>query len=132
MRLLGVDYGRRRIGLAKATSEARLAAPWRTLEVRGREDAVRRLVEIIRTEGIEKVVVGLPIPASGEPGPASARVKRFGERIARESGVEVAYQDEYATTAEAEERLRAARARLSSVDAAAAALILQDHLDAEG
>jgi putative Holliday junction resolvase len=123
--LLGVDFGRRRLGLARASSEGRLASPWRQLAVRGRDEALGALTEIVAREGIDLVVVGVPLAASGAETEASRRVRRFARVLEARSGVAVVFQDEFSTTREAEELA----GRANDVDAVAAAVILRDYLE---
>jgi putative Holliday junction resolvase len=129
VRLLGIDFGRRRVGLALATDEGRVATPHRTLQVRGRDDALARLVTLIVDEGIDAVVLGLPLTADGEEGTSARRLQRFGEALARRTGRPVYFQDEHLSSVDAAERLRSVGAD-RPLDEAAAAIILQAYLDA--
>jgi putative Holliday junction resolvase len=135
LELLGVDFGHRRIGLARASGEGRVARPWTTLHVRGREDGIRRLIQLLRREPVDCIVMGLPLRADGSEGDAARRLRRIGGVIADRSGVPVVFQDEYASTAEARARQDRATAegsppaRAVAVDALAATVILQDYLD---
>ncbi len=130
MRILGIDHGGRRVGLATATLEGRIATPWMTLRVRGRDEALRKLTDLIRDGAFGLVVVGLPVSADGREGASAARVRRFGQVLARQTGVRVLFQDEYGSTVAAIERLASGGSR-RQVDEAAAAVILQEHLDSE-
>jgi putative Holliday junction resolvase len=123
--LLGVDFGRRRIGLARAAAKVRLAMPWCTLQVRGRQDALDQLVELVRDAGFDAIVVGVPLSAEAAETEASLRVRRFGRVLEARTGVRVDYQDEYASTREAQVRARRGR---HEVDAIAAAGILDDYM----
>ncbi|MCY4030333.1 MAG: Holliday junction resolvase RuvX [Acidobacteria bacterium] len=139
MRVLGVDYGERRIGLAVSDPSATLARPLRTLRPGGslpsRAAAVaaeaRALAE--DADGLAAVVVGLPRSLDGTPHEQTARVLAFVDRLREAIDVPVALQDERLTSVEAESRLAARekswRKRSERLDAAAAAVILQDHLD---
>lgn len=128
MTLLGIDFGRRYIGLARATTDGRVASPWKVLPVRGREDALAKLVALVRREPIAGIVMGLPRHADGTEGSPARRVRRLARVLSRRTGVPVVLHDEYASTIEAAERLGHRDVRL---DAAAAAVVLQDHLDSE-
>ena len=139
MRVLGVDYGERRIGLAVSDPSATLARPLRTLRPGGslpsRAAAVaaeaRALAE--DADGLAAVVVGLPRSLDGTPHEQTAHVLAFVDRLREAIDVPVALQDERLTSVEAESRLAARekswRKRSERLDAAAAAVILQDHLD---
>lgn len=140
MRVLGVDLGRRRIGLAVSDASQTLARPWRTLE-RGPSDrlALRDLVAIVddlsaEPDGLALVVVGLPRRLDGSPSEQTAHVQEMVLSLQRRLRVPVAVQDERLSSHEADSRLavreRDWRKRKARLDAAAAAVILQDYLDA--
>jgi len=132
VRLLGIDFGQRRIGLARSWGDGRVAEPWQTLHVRGRDDALDRLADIIQHERIDRIVVGLPLTADGERGTMALRVERWGRVLAKRTGTAVVFVDEYASSREAEARLRETPSgRRRSIDEIAATLILQDYLDGE-
>lgn len=128
MRLLGIDFGRRRVGLALASDDGGVAAPHETLAVRGRDHAIERLVTVIAELDVDAVVMGLPLDADGTEGPMARRMRRVSEVLARRTGRPVHLQDEHLTSVEAAGRLRDAGSD-RPVDEAAAALILQRYLD---
>jgi putative Holliday junction resolvase len=140
MRYLGVDYGRRRIGLALSDATAMLARPWQTIGAGGTPSASARAVAATVAaflagageDAIAGVVVGLPRRLGGEDNEQTPLVRQFAEAL-RGAGYEVHLQDERLTSREAEARLavrqRDWRARKEQIDAAAAAIILQDYLD---
>ena len=140
MRVLGIDLGRRRIGLAVSDATRTLARPLRTIE-RGPSDR-RALAEIAaiaqeladEPDGLARIVVGLPRHLDGTPSDETAHVSDMGEALQRRVRVPVATQDERLSSHEAESRLalreRDWRRRKARLDAAAAAVILQDYLDA--
>jgi putative Holliday junction resolvase len=144
MRLMGVDFGRRRIGLALSDPSATLARPWKTIAGSGNplEDAgvVARLLasghsgadEVL--EDVRAVVVGLPQRLGGGDTDQTQPVRRFADELGRIAGLQVYLQDERLSSHEAEERLKLRerdwRKRKARLDAAAAAIILQDFLDA--
>jgi putative Holliday junction resolvase len=135
-RLLGVDFGARRIGVA--VSEGRIAVPLTIVEHESRERNLERVAAIARERGVAAVVVGLPVLESGEEGEQARRTRRFGDALVRRLDVPVLYQDERFSSVRAEDALSeagAARARASRrggkrrVDDAAAAVILQSYID---
>jgi putative pre-16S rRNA nuclease len=142
-RVLGVDLGARRIGLAATDPGWILASPHATIE-RADDPAVdhRAIVGAATELGADRIVVGLPRSLSGAEGPAAravlAEVSAIGD-LARPLGIEVETYDERFTTMIAQQGLRAAnvrrgarrRAQREQVDAAAAAVILQSWLDAQ-
>jgi putative Holliday junction resolvase len=141
MRWLGVDYGRRRIGLARSDASGTLARPWQTVAAAGTPaDSARRVAALITgsladpDEAIDAVVVGLPKRLNGEDTDVTGDVRTFAAALEAASGRPVALEDERLTSVEAESRLacreRDWRRRKARLDAAAAAIILQDHLDA--
>jgi putative Holliday junction resolvase len=144
MRVLGVDFGRRRIGLALSDHTGSLASPWLTLPAAGTPDAsaadLARLLEEKRRDDrddlgeLSGIVVGLPRRLNGEDTSETAGVRVFANALVKELGVPVHLQDERLTSREAEQRLAVRekdwRRRKEKLDAAAAAIILQDFLDA--
>ena len=140
MRVLGIDYGARRVGLALSDATGTLASPWRFVERPPSEaDALRVLAEIVEAlrqgeDGLEAVVVGWPRRLDGSPTHQTALVEAFSRTLAQRTGLRVVLQDERLSSHAADERLadggeRDWRARKRKLDAAAAAVILQDFLD---
>ena len=139
MRALGVDYGRKRVGLALSDASGMLARPWKTLAVAGidrQAGELARAVEALAAEsdGLSVIVIGLPRRLSGEANEQTAAVQQLAARLGRHTTVPIVLQDERLTSHEAEELLSRRekdwRKRKSQLDAVAAALILQDYLDA--
>lgn len=133
MRILGIDFGEKRIGLAISDPAGRVAVPLATLERRNDRSAVRQIAEIARREGVERLVLGEPVGLDGERGEAAERVERFGRKLAEVSGLPLEKIDEALTTVEAAGRLRQAgidpRRQPERLDALAAQILLQDALD---
>ncbi len=137
MTVLGIDFGRRRIGIAASDPEGQLALPRGTLErSRGKRPpfgAIRRLAERLQARA---VVVGLPLSLDGEETDWCAEVRRFGTALESKLQIPVHYQDERMTSVQAERAVRSSgltrskRAEKGRVDESAAALILQAWLDA--
>ena len=141
MRVLGIDVGARRVGLAISDATQTLARPLTTLTVNGRDDAVARVViEIERLgaeeDGLAAIVVGLPAKLDGSPSGQTSRVAAFVAALTARTSLPIVRIDERLTSREAESRLavreRDWRRRKARLDAAAAAVILQDYLDREG
>ncbi len=137
MRTLGVDVGQRRIGLAISDVSGTLARPLATLTVGG-DDAVDRVAaEIARLagdeDGLGAIVVGVPAGLDGSPTEETSRVNAFIQALQSRTAIPIVGEDERLTSREAESRLalreRDWRKRKTRLDAAAAAIILQDHLD---
>jgi putative Holliday junction resolvase len=129
---LGVDYGRRRTGLALSDPEGRLAYPLCTLEARGLDDLAARLAEQCAAHAASAVVLGFPRHLDGSPGDIAADIEALAGRL-RNRGIAVMLWDERLTSWEAEEHLRhapaAVRRRKGSVDEAAATILLQSYLE---
>jgi putative Holliday junction resolvase len=139
MRVLAVDVGERRIGLAISDISRTLARPLRTLTVRSAVDGVDQVVaEIARLhaeeDGLSTVVVGLPIRLDGSSSEQTSRVTAFIEALKMRTAVPILTADERLSSREAEsllaERTRDWRQRKARLDAVAAAVILQDYLEA--
>ena len=133
MRVLGIDVGAKRFGVALSDELGLTAQPLETIAAR-EVDPLERVAELVALHGVEVVVVGLPLSlGGGDRGASSRRARAFGERIAARCRVDVIYRDERFTTAEAERVLVGGgvrrRARRGVVDKLAAALILQGYLD---
>lgn len=137
MRVLGIDYGERRIGLALSDPTGTIATPLPTLSKRrGKRPPYPKLEEIAEENDVEAVVMGLPLSPGGNETEWTARVRTVGEKIGERLGVPVHYADERMTSARAERTVRKRmglpkeeRERKERVDAAAAVLILQSWLD---
>lgn len=134
MRVLGVDPGSRRIGLALSDDEGRVALPLETVERAGEAQAARRVAEIAQREGAAQIVVGLPLDMDGTEGPSARRARRFAEAVEAAAGLPLVMWDERLTTVTAERALRETgvrgRERKKVVDQAAATVLLQSYLDA--
>jgi putative Holliday junction resolvase len=137
MRVLGLDVGRKRIGLAISDPSRTLARPLTTVTV-GRSDAVAAIAAEIRRleaeeDGVSEVVVGVPRHLDGAASEETAHVEAFIDRLRKETSLPIHPADERLTSREAESRLAERekdwRERKKRLDAAAAAIILQDYLD---
>jgi len=136
VRVLGIDLGTRRIGVAVSDGTGFLASPRTVLARSGDPAADRRAIgRLVTEEEAERVVVGLPVSLSGEPGPAAKAALAEVVALADELSVPVEVWDERFTTVIADGALaasgRKSRDRRSTIDAAAAAVMLQSWLDAQ-
>lgn len=131
MRVLGIDFGERRIGLAISDPEGRLALPLTTLERTTDRRAAYEIAALVRREDVRALVMGEPRhPSTGTPQAAAERIRRFGARLARITGLPVDFREETLTTAEAGGRLAAAGLEAEArIDAHAAQIILQEALE---
>lgn len=135
MRILALDIGERRIGVAAADDRARVAVPLAAIDPG--PDPVEAIARLVEEQGAGELVVGLPLSLTGALGPQAQRVQALSEALARRLPIPVRTWDERLTTAEADHRLRprGRRSRGSQPlrprgrDAVAAAIILQAYLD---
>lgn len=127
--LVCLDVGEKRIGVAVGDSSVRIAVPYETVAVDGNE--LEAIAEIIVREGTDIVVVGYPRNQAGEPTAQTELVKAFASKLA-DIAPEIAFQDESLTSVIAEQRLAGYNKPYSKadVDALAAAIILQDYIEA--
>jgi putative Holliday junction resolvase len=146
-RILGIDLGDRRIGVALGDMETRTATPLTTLR-RAKTVAAdaRTLARLAAEQRVEALIVGLPLEMSGSEGPQAARTREWAGLVAETTGLPVRFRDERLSSVRAEGRLgKPARGRSGGpptaaqreaqrrrVDREAATLILQDELDAPG
>jgi putative Holliday junction resolvase len=133
-RILGVDWGSRRIGLALSDPTGTIAQPLPYVERRSQAQATSAVAEIARTHGVVRIVVGLPRNMDGSEGPAALAARRFGGLLAESAKLVVEFWDERLTTAAAERAMVAAQVsrsrRREARDGVAAAWMLQGYLAA--
>jgi putative holliday junction resolvase len=147
-KILALDYGRTKIGVALADAQARIAEPFSTIERINRNEDMRRLREFARDHQVKQIVVGLPLRLDGTPGEMAAEATRFAERVRKQLGLPVELVDERLSSWEAERILeeemgrrithvetpsgRKKTTRISdgkyTVDAVAAMIILREYL----
>ena len=130
-RILAIDYGRRRIGLALSDELRLTAQPLATLERTNRRNDLRRLREIARKNAVRAIVVGHPIHLDGSAGEMAEEAERFAARLRKELGLPVELMDERLSSWEAGQIVAkpAASKKKSSLDHIAAAVILRDYLE---
>jgi putative Holliday junction resolvase len=136
-RILGLDVGERRIGVAISDPERRLAVPLRILEAADDATIIARLAAIAQEEGATEFVLGHPLSLDGTVGPQAQRIESFARRLAQVTGLPVHLQDERLTSVEAARPPGALRRRMPKSlkrrrgpsDDLAAAAILQRYLD---
>ncbi len=130
-RVLGVDLGTRRVGLALTDPLRIVSSPLETVPMTGMRALVDRILRLCAERGVGLVVIGLPVSADGTAGPGCARARRLAEML-HAAGTATALQNESWSSRDAEAALReTGRTRRSSrerVDAVAASLILRDYL----
>lgn len=134
MRVLAVDPGTKRLGLALSDPGGRVAFPFEVIAFDRLEGALQRIRTIVLDEKVERIVIGLPIGLSGTGGVAAGRARELAERLRETTGLEVVEWDERLTTVGAVRAMREggvkAREQRGRVDKVAAALLLQAYLEA--
>ena len=138
MRLLAIDHGERRIGVAVCDENATIATPLEVIRRRSKAEDYARIVRLARENDVKGLVIGLPLTADGTEGHQAQRVRRYAaglcealEKVGLDLVIE--FWDESLSTIGANEAMmaagRGAKARRARIDAAAAALILRDYLE---
>jgi putative Holliday junction resolvase len=127
MRILAIDYGRKKIGVATADFESKLAEPISVIRFENQEEAIKKISEVAKIENAMTVVVGI------SEGEMAKETKAFGEKLEKEINIPVVFQDETLSTREAQELSINAqikrKKRHNLEDAYAATLVLQSYLD---
>lgn len=101
MKVLALDYGKRRIGLAVGDDVLRIALPFGVIEADTEDIAITRIAHLIEVEKVSQVVIGLPIGLDGREGANALRVREFGDKL-KVVGKEIVYIDERFTSCEAD------------------------------
>jgi len=132
-RILGIDYGRKRIGLSISDPLGIIATPVDTVN---RKKVIERIQEILVEFKLKKIIIGYPLRSDGEKGRSTEEVEKFAQLIEKTFGIEIELWDERYSTIEAERIMRDAGKSSSrekrKVDMIAAAVILQSYLDERG
>jgi putative holliday junction resolvase len=133
-RILGLDYGERRLGFALSDHTEMLATPFRVVTCRSEQEAVTETVRICKETGAERLVVGMPINMNGTRGPAARNVDKFIEKLSKALAIPIETWDERLSTKSATDVLIEAgtsrKRRKEVVDKLAAQIFLQNYLDA--
>jgi putative Holliday junction resolvase len=131
MRYLAIDYGTKRTGLAICDASETIASPLAVLH--GQKELLKKIVEIVETENVEAIVLGLPLNMTGTEGPQTKLVRKFAEQLKNHISIPIHFQDERLSSFGAEEKLSPAdfttKKRKKRIDAVAAAEILEAFLE---
>jgi putative Holliday junction resolvase len=130
-RVLALDVGERRIGAAVSDPSGTLASPHSVIRRRSKAEDFEAVDRLVKELGVQRVVVGLPLSLNGEMGPQARRVSRYARALAQALDVPVELYDESYSTLTAQELLsqNPGKRRQVPIDAAAAAVILQEYLE---
>ena len=135
MRILGLDHGTKRVGLALSDETATIAQPLEFLAAEPVDDFLKRLRDIIDTKGVAEILIGLPRNMNGTYGPAAEKAQELAARLRTEFSIPVKTWDERLTSVQANRYLIEAGMRRdkrkTKVDQTAAAILLQSFLDSE-
>jgi putative Holliday junction resolvase len=139
MRVLGIDYGERRVGVAVSDPTGTLASPLPTLKRRaGKRPPLAALAAFVEEYEVGALVMGLPLTLAGKESEWTTKVREVGNALAKRTGLPIHFMDERFTSVQAERAIRSLglpkkkREQKERVDAAAASLILQLWLDRQG
>lgn len=136
MRILAIDFGEARIGLAISDPSGRLAMPLTTLARRSDRDAIDQIERIVQQEEVQKLVLGEPRNLDGSIGESARRVQSFRRKLLAQIPLSCDLLDETLTSVEATQRLRDAgvdlKRRPERIDAVAAQILLEQYLDSQG
>lgn len=133
MRILAVDYGDARTGLASCDKYESIASPVGTVAERNQDVLVRKISDKAKELGTEHIVVGLPVNMDGSRGERAQKCEEFAKKLSESTGLEVSMWDERVTTVQAigilnETNIRGKR-RKAVIDTVAATLILESYLE---
>lgn len=132
-RKMGLDYGKARIGVAFTDLSSTISSADHIYKTQGLENDLQYFANLIKEKSVDTVVFGLPLKIDGTESEMSLVVKDFAEKLKKQTGVEIAFQDERYTSFEAEEYLKEAGVRWEKrkmlLDKISAQIILQNYLD---
>lgn len=132
-RILAIDYGRKRIGLALSDELGLTAQPLATFLRTNRRNDLRRLREICRKHAVARILVGHPLHMTGESSPMAEEAALFAARLQKDLGIEVELVDERLTSWEAAQTMAevksSSRRKRAPIDDVAAAVLLRDYLE---
>jgi len=133
VRYLAIDHGQKRTGLAISDASETLVSPYAVIETTNQQELVRRITEIIRTEEVEAVVLGLPLNMDDTEGPRAKKVRQFGLVLQTQTDCLIILHDERLSSYEADflsEELNLTRKKKKKrLDAIAAAAILRSFIE---
>ena len=135
MRVMGIDFGEARIGIALSDPTGLIATPKLVLAEKDKGRQVTRVIELAREYDVQKIVVGIPFHLDGEEGVMATTAEKYAAKLERVSGLEVIRVDERLSSVEAERIMKMTRSKgrkkglKQELDMVAAAVILQSYLD---
>jgi putative Holliday junction resolvase len=139
MRYLALDVGERRIGVAVSDETGLIATPLAVINRKSKSEDFARIARLVREQDASDLIIGQPLNADGSAGPQARRIERYSEALVedlrgRGMDLTISFWDEYMSTQRAQQVMvssgQRAKTRRARIDAVAAAVILQDYLDA--
>lgn len=134
-RILGIDYGERRVGLAISDPLNIFAKPFFTIDRKSSTDYIQDLLKIIEENGVKEIVVGLPLNMKGVDSKQTTIVRNFVQDLKSKTKYPIHFQDERLSSKTAEQSLilqkKSPSKNKASIDSTAASLILQEYLDSK-
>ena len=134
-RILGIDYGERRIGLAISDATGTIATPLKVVEITSLAKAIKEIVATATERGVQEFLVGMPVSLNGTRGPAALKTTAFVELLGSETTLPIKTWDERFSTVSAQQALIEGGVRREKrkgvVDKVAAQIFLQNYLDAQ-
>ncbi len=126
-RIVAIDFGEKRIGLATCDAAGMIATPRRTLLRKGDDASIREITAFCTEEEAEGILLGVPRSPDGVESPFAARIRSFGRKLARRTALPIHFHEETLTSNEAARRLPPGATR-AEADRTAAAVLLEDWL----
>jgi len=132
-RVMGIDYGDARIGLALSDLMQVIASPYEVLQNKDMDNSIEQICKIISEKEVETIVIGLPLNMDGTEGDRALITREFAEKLSNKSGKKIIFEDERLSSIEAEEMLTEARVnrmdRKKIIDKLSACIILEGYLN---
>jgi len=130
MNILGIDFGQRRVGLAKANSQNKIAFPFGYLQRKNDQQLLKELIQLIEKEGFELIVIGLPLSVKFQETKQTKTTKRFATQLSSLVKIPIVFENELFTSQQAQQILKEkGKLKKGELDRVAAQLILQSYLD---
>ena len=134
-RLMGVDYGDKRIGIALSDPLCNISSAFEVYQSKGEDDGIAHLAELIKTYNVSDVAFGLPLNMDGSEGERALIHKRIGQKLEQIASVKVHFIDERLTSSEAEDYLKQSgmkwEKRKEVIDKISAQIILQTYMNSK-
>lgn len=135
MKLLGIDYGKKKIGLAIADSQLKIVSPYDLIRYKEEKEVIDKIDEVCKKEDVDKIVIGIPLSSEGEENEFGLVIRGFGKKLSEATNLEVDFQSEFLTSHEARYRQEIDKDYLKNsvetkvkIDSFAAAIILENYL----